>query len=233
MCICLESGRISERHLLSSTRILLLILTENLSTPDRDRPSADDGFQLLERKKKTYAVMRLERPTYRCGPEEDGFLYVLGATIGKWVTYVGGCTSCKELLCEDPPTDSFIYERKYTDDSQLCYPSKALSTYISAVDGIIQRSTTTRLHERRVIHTFCKIITNHLRAPPSLACDTHTASFSSSFLKKWVSTSLRIFIKNKSEQILRQKFQRRKRKKLMSLQVSTKRRKTEHNVVQL
>lgn len=137
-------------------------------------------------------VMRLEqgRPTYRYGPEEDGFLYVLGATVRKWLTYIGGSTSCNELLCEDPPTDSFIYERKYTDDPTL-QPFKSPFN----VHFCCWRYCSTQ-HNNALAWTPCvtHVLQNCYQSTQStsISGDTHRYFFFFVF-EKWVSTSTRIF----------------------------------------
>ena len=91
---------------------------EKSSVPSRLSSSRDN---------KLMAQMRMEQSmTQRCGPEEDGFLYALGATVSCYLQTVGGCSTCKFVLCQPAPATSFILERKYTSESRLLFPSADL-----------------------------------------------------------------------------------------------------------
>lgn len=163
------------------------------------------------------------RLTYNCGTQEDAFLYALGSTISSFLTFVSGCSSCKALLCQSSPQDSFVHERKYTANSNLHFPSVALKTYISAVDSMIHRHIPTRIHLRGVIDKILLKVVNQLPPPTTVRCSIHSESFASVFLKKWITISLRFILRSRCDKMLREKLQRRKRRKLQMLQVPLKR----------
>ena len=199
------------------------------SCPAGDLPAL--GRHCPERELKTGAIMRIEdsrsRLTHRSAAQEDGFLYVVGSVVARWLAFVDGCVPCKEILCQSPPSTSFIFDRKYTEDSQLHYPSTKLTDYISAVDNLINRSVGIRLHRRSLVKELFKIVSNKLTLPSSVTCPEHRDSFPSFFLKKWICASIRIFLKDKCEKYMKEKIERRKRRKFRTLQIPAKRIRTQ------
>jgi len=196
--------------------------------PDNEEDVLEEPLRnRLERRQKATAVLRMEegRPTYRPGAQEDGFLYVVGATVSVFLKEVQQCPECKAVLCRSPPVDSFVHERKYTDDSCLHFPSDALVNYISGVDAIIHRSCAACLHHRNIITTLHRQIATQVTTPSYLHCNipAHSTMFESHFIKKWISVSLRIHLQQKSDKLMRQKLERRKRKKFLKLNIPEKR----------
>lgn len=169
----------------------------------------------IQREEKTTALIRLEdRPTYRYGTEEDGFRYALGATLKNYLTIIGSCPTCEAHLSEPPPPNSFVFQRKYTDNSKLIFPSHSLMTYITAVDSIIQRTCKTHIHERKIINKIFNVVNENTTPPSSLRCDRHFDSLINVFLRKWIATSVTFILADKCNKINRMKMQQRKRKKI-------------------
>lgn len=67
---------------------LFLMLLDSLATAEE--PSEEEDYDRPERVLKNAATIRMEgaRPTYQLDAQEDGFLYVLGSTVARWLTAV-------------------------------------------------------------------------------------------------------------------------------------------------
>ena len=209
----LISGDISEPHNDDA-------MGDLLGNPGLSDEIADVPRDRLQRAAKYEGRMNLEGRTFRPGPQEDGFLYILGAAVCAYIRAVGGCTSCEQRLSKPPPPNSFVYERKYTEDSKLFFPSDSLLQYMCAVDAMIQRYIHTRAHQQRVIDLTLNEIAVQFPPPAHLRCDAHADVFKNILLKRWIATSLRLFVIEKSEKIARERLARRKRKKFMKLNVA-------------
>lgn len=229
---CHVSRHVSDQHIKTSILCIPLYIiflisgtlvvdeSANVDSVDEDRPPP----YCLERQPKAAAVMEMEPRTYRAGIQQDGFLYILGSTISAFLKRVDGCSSCKVRLCQEIPITSFVQERKYTETSQLCFPSSSLISFITTVDGVVKRSLSSHLHRQGLVQKLCTIITAQARTPSSIRCSRHAKIFTKLFLRKWIRTTIKIRLKDKCEKLKTLKVERRKRKKLRACAVASKRR---------
>ena len=78
----------------------------------------------------------LGQPSY----QEDGFLYAVGSLLHDYLQEVSHCETCKEFLCVEPPTDSFISLRKYDINSNLNFPSRPIVQHIRLIENFLERN---------------------------------------------------------------------------------------------
>ena len=193
---------------------------EETPEPSRSVPARDE--------KASAAVHMEQKTTYKSnGTQEDGFRYVIGSVLHRYLPAIDGCHQCLTLLTEEPPATSFIFARKYDDTSTLLCPSHNLFNYITAVDSVIERTSKNHLHQRALITRIHQKVMRQVPPQLSLTCQIHRLPFINIFIKTWIITSLKFILKEKCEKMNRQKFQRIKRKKAVhqSANLTVKRRK--------
>lgn len=153
--------------------------------------------------------------------QEQGFLYMCGAAIGRYLRQNGDCSSCENLLCSEAPLNSFIEMRKYDPSSDLKYPSAASIKFFRITDNALHRHMMCNIQKENVMMNLYNTLKYEI--PCKLpSCDEHYYLCEEFILKKWIQMSIKIFCKD----FLQKKNERkiaRKRKKLSKSYIPMKR----------